>query len=137
MSNERTQYEAMVEKMAVDGYEPTPLEEVSALGMVLPFQENRPVEERLGRIRGMVRHLRSRPLREGRRGKAELELLKFLGELQELGEAIDAREAEAEDEDVDGLIALAIDRQRFEDLLYAATEDFFARMNELDEPFTV
>ena len=133
MSNERTQYEAMVEKMAVDGYEPTPLEEVSALGMVLPFQENRPVEERLGQIRGMVQHLRSRPLREGRRGKSELELLKFLEELQELGEAIAAQEAE----DVDELIALAIDRQRFEDLLYAATEDFFARLDELDEAFPV
>ncbi|MHB8417400.1 MAG: hypothetical protein ACYDCL_04955 [Myxococcales bacterium] len=134
MKNELTLFDAMVEKLAVDGAEPTPLEEVSAMGLVLPFEEGRPVTERLGRIRGMVKHLRTRPLPAGTyRSKAELELLQVLGRLLEMGEEL----AEDEPQVIEELGALALQRQLFEDLLYAATEDFFALVEELDEPYGV
>ncbi len=128
----KSNYEAMIEAIRRDGYEPTPLEEVKGLGMVPPFQENRPWEERLGQVRGMLQFLRTRPLPRGkRRAKDELELVKALKGLLEMGEKL----AQLEPQTVEELNAEAMQRQHFEDLLYAAREDFFAHVEALDEPY--
>ncbi len=121
------------ETTAAVGEALTLIEEVRSLGLVLPFEENRPVEERLGRIRGMLAHLRSRPMPLGRHGSEERGLLKVLTTLAEMGEELAGRSPSS----LEALNQLAIDRQVFEDLLYAATQDFFALLDAIDEPFPV
>lgn len=134
MHDEPTMYEAMTWKLAADGYSPTPLEEVRALGLVLPGEESRPVEERAGRILGMLKHLQSRPLTAGPgRSRDELALQETLRGLRDWALEL----AHKEPEDLMELNEAAEDRARFEEVLYAATVEFFELLAALDEPFGV
>lgn len=130
-------YEAMVSRIIETGYRERSLEELEEaqvggdLFRDLTWQEQQPLEKRLGNVRGMMKHLRSRP---GKFHRAEIGLLRALKQVEELGEALlAARDGETVAEE----IAWAEERCRFEDLLFAVTEEFFELVDELDEPWPV
>ena len=130
-------YEAMVSRIIETGYRERSLQEVddaqaaSDLFQALTWQERQPLKRRLGNVRGMVKHLRSRP---GRFHRSEIGLLKALKAVEEMGEAL---LASGEAQSVGEELAWAEERCRFEDALFAVTEEFFELVEELDEPWSV
>ena len=119
---EMSQFEAMVAKMIDGGATEPPADEerevASDLLGELTWQEREPLARRIGRVRGMVSYLRGRPLPRTRGLlAAELELLDTLGQLRDWAEELDRGRPE-------GLA---------EELLFAATQEFFELVEWLDE----
>jgi hypothetical protein len=130
-------FEAMVSRMNETGFEERSLRELEEsqvgadLFRALTWQEQQPLEQRLGNVRGMLQYLRSRP---GRFHRTERELIQVLEGLVRWGEALlGSCDAESVPEEINW----AVERSLFEDTLYAATEEFFELVEKLDEPWPV
>ncbi|HUB08652.1 MAG TPA: hypothetical protein VMB50_16720 [Myxococcales bacterium] len=141
--NEMSQFEAMVMKLVqVDEWDRARERERSltedeqvALDLVggLTWQEHEPLGRRLGMAEGMANYLRGRPEpRDAWLAKQERELLEALERLMAWGEEIESRD---DPESFAEELALAQERCLFEDTMFAATEEFFALLAVLDEPW--
>ncbi len=143
--DEMSQFEAMVMKLAqVDQWERArdrereiPDDAQVALDLVdgLTWQEHEPLERRLGVAEGMADFLRGRPEPvQPWLAKQERELLEALDRMVAWGEELANRD------EPDGFaeeMAFAEERCLFEDAMFAVTEEFFALLDVLDEPWPV
>jgi hypothetical protein len=139
-SDEVQPYEAMVSKIAETGWRERSVGEIEDAQVAsdilheLTWQEQEPLERRIGNVRGMLRHLRSRPLSPGRfLSGEELTLLDTLETLEAWAELLGSREAASVAEEM-GCVA---ERGLFEAALFAAMTEFFALVDRLDEPWSV
>ena len=124
MGRAQTMFEATVEKLAAV--------ERREDGAVAGFGEEdaRSVKACVGELRGMIQELRTRPSpRQHGLAKLEREILTVLRKLREEGDELVDREERGESwEESDELR-----RQRFHDLYFAATQDFFGLLERLDD----
>ncbi|HUB06045.1 MAG TPA: hypothetical protein VMB50_03545 [Myxococcales bacterium] len=135
-NDDETQFEAMVWHMNELGVEQPELDEDTQVAADilrgLTWQDAEPLGRRLGNVRGMIAYLQSRPMPESRAlARQELQMLESLRAVEAVGQELVNREAG----DFAAELAFATDRCRFEELLFAASEEFFELVEWLDEPF--
>jgi hypothetical protein len=91
---------------------------------------HKPVKECLGDVRGMLRHLKTRPLTKDRiLSPEELELVECLRDMQAWGELLIEEEDGTPEAEVEALL--------YAEMHFAMTQDFFQLLGDLGEAFPV